>query len=235
MTVGEEQSMSERGFEPHWRPARGPALHVDGRGISIVAVAAVLLFVSLVLRAPLWIVVVVAALLSLFVLALSSLAGKQREAFDRGFLRLAQRGEGHSIRTMMRRYPLVRWWSPPVDFQTKIGLVAASIGEDGEAERALEMAWIHADSARRRALVGPLCRVKFRLRRWQEVAELSADWLLVEGNEGPAAWYRAASLRELGELSAEHLEELMVLAGPVREPSDEEAQLLAVGHDSNDV
>ena len=150
-------------------------------------------------------------------------------------LRLAQVGEGHSIRTMMRRYPLVRWWSPPVDFQTKIGLVAASIGEDDEAERALELAWIHADSARRRALVGPLCRVKFRLRRWEDVAELAADWLLVEGSEGPAAWYRAASLREQGELTAEHLEELVVLAGPVREPSDEEAQLLAVRHDSNDL
>lgn len=220
--------MKHSGYEPEWRPARGAGVHVDGRGVSAAFSVVVLLLVSLILRPPLWVTVLVAAMLAILMLGLSWLAGQQREAFDRGFLRLVQVGEGHSIRRMMRRYPLARWWSPPVDFQTKVGLVAASMGDDEEAERALEKAWVHAGGARRRALVGPLCRVKFRRGSWDDTLELAGDWMKVEGDEGPAAWYRAAALREHGVLSQERLEELALQAGPTREPTDEQAQLHAV-------
>lgn len=144
--------------------------------------------------------------------------------FDARFVPLLQREDIAGLQALLDDSVLVRALGPRGLLASRRGVLALLRRDDIEAERQLEIAWQRTVPEARNGLVAALCRVKYRTRKLTDMRELAEDWARLDRRGGPALWYLALGKLESEGLSDVELDDLVINAGPVDEPIDEEVR-----------
>lgn len=172
---------------PRWSPKSAPVVF-EGRALLLLASVMALIGGLSVFG---WRGLSFAAFTLAIVLAqltVTMIASSAIRRFERRFQSLLAEGKHAELKELVSNAHWVRFFAPRGWFSSREGLALFVNGEVGVSERALELAWASTDLDSRHVLLPLMCRVKFKLERYDDVAILAEDWLRAQP-DGPAIWY----------------------------------------------
>ena len=202
---------------PAWMPRQARGVRFDARLAVLPLSFVVLLFLGVVARVPFPVIAALAVLVPVVFVLLWRAARARHAAFERDVGLLLHRGDLDAIEDRLAD-GLMRFFIDPGALLPREGLVLLLRGDLQAAERTLEAAWELARPEHRVDLLGPLCRVKYRLGNFGEMKELAEEWVPRERFGTAARVYLAFGLLEwaqpdpgraealLGEVAVDDLE-----------------------------
>jgi len=209
---------------PTWRPRHaGGGVHVEMGTLAMLISLGLLVAVTLLIRPPFWVVVVMGLGLPTTGIALRFWAVRRYEEVEQEFnLRLmSSDAEG-----MLRAYRKARAWSlfvPGYRTQSKLGMIYLLRERWKEAERVLEEAYEITPPRLRARLLGPLATAKFEVGSFADLYQIASQWRERTPTPGPASAYLAAAMVETNEGDDAQVDALLREAGGALRPREQRA------------
>lgn len=143
--------------------------------------------------------------------------------FDQDLVPVLQTEDLARAQKLIENAWVVRWFGARAHVGRRFGLAAYMQSQWEKAEKYMEVAWLRSDPEARCDLMAPLCRIKYKLKRDDDMHALALDWVRLEQGAGPGGWYLALAAfhNQLGNAS---IETIVAEAGSVQDPIDEEAR-----------
>jgi hypothetical protein len=209
---------------PAWRPRNaGGGVHLEMGTVAMVISLGLLVAVTLLLRPPFWVVVVMGLGLPVLGIALRYWAVRRYEDVEQEFnLRMMS----NDAEGMLRAYRKARTWSlfvPAHRTQSKLGLIYLMRERWKEAERVLEDAYEVTPPRLRSRLLGPLATAKFEVGSFSDLFQIASQWRERTPTPGPASAYLAAAMAETGDGGRADVEVLLREAGGSLRPREQRA------------